>query len=312
MKDMESPIVPISHTCPCGVPVAPPRVTCGAPVCQRRRSYALHAVNPRAVETNRARCRRWDLARGIAREPQPWLLGVPTWATMAPGVTTEVLVLPEMTVEFKDAIGLHGALSRLAATGHAGQSPEGALPSFALIPGETWAAHWLRQPDPALFGALHEESRAGAPLTVRGRRVALYLGMPRRTVLQGRWRRGRNLLRLDTLTPLILNATRQTGKGPAVHHRELTSATLESALSSLARRLYGMAEAGVKAEIVESAAIWEQRRLPGHWGEAPVITGRWTVAVNAVGARMLECAAVTGLGSRVALGYGRIVMSAIG
>jgi hypothetical protein len=89
----------------------------------------------------------------------------------------------------------------------------------------------------------------------------------------------------------------------------LTSETLRSSLESFARRIYGESDPGICAEVLESEAIWEIRRLPSHWGEAPVITGRWTVRVNAPGARMLEAAQAIGLGSRIALGYGRVVLS---
>lgn len=294
--------------CLCGAAIPPikRRITCGAPACQRRRSYLLHRERPAYIEANRERNRRWAQAKGLSKRAQPWLLGVPTWAPHVPGDLTQVLVLPDQSVEFKDAIGLHGALSRVAGVGHGGQDGTSRAPIFSLIPGDPWHALWL-SPQPHLYGALHEQRN----LHVGGKPISLYMGMPIRQPNLPPEPRGAQLLQLDTLTPLILPATRRTGKGPAIHHRELTSETLEKALRSFTGRIFGKPGTELCAQVLEDQSEFQMRRLPGHWGMATMITGRWKIRVNAPAARILRIAQVVGLGSRIALGYGRIVLSPV-
>lgn len=273
------------------------RVTCGSPRCQRRRSYLLHRGRLAYVLSNRERFRRWDDQRAT-RERNLWLAGEPVNLRRAPGFSTEVLVLPETRpVLLRDAVGLHGALTKLCGVPH--QPP---LPTFSLIPGDPWCVRWLREPGDVL-GRVHDGYRVG------DREVSIYLSLPLIDPLPRRWRRGRNRVQIDTVTPLILPATRRTGHGPALHHRELTTATLFAALDGFARRVCGEPQP-IAVEVAGSeGAIWEERSLPGHWGKATLVTGRWTVEANYPAARLLEAASVVGLGARVALGYGRVVIT---
>ncbi|HEU5276812.1 MAG TPA: CRISPR system precrRNA processing endoribonuclease RAMP protein Cas6 [Xanthobacteraceae bacterium] len=269
---------------------------------QEREASRERTPSVAAVLRTRATCASWAAEhRGVKRQ-NPWLSGPPPYHLHLPGAAMSVSYrpLPQWPIELRNTPGLHGALTAIL-----GQPHRPRFPNFALIPhgeriGEHWGVYWftaagLRLANGTFSGALFDrptEFRFGPTWRFKAPQIE---------------KRGRRRLRIDAVTPVLMRSdgvmwcVRPTGKH-----------LLASLIGDFVQRLspsddwtkWVREHARVDTIEIETQPTW----IPfgGHFGEASGWTGSVTVETNAVGHWLLVAAERMGLGSRTALGCGRI------
>jgi hypothetical protein len=273
------------------------QVTCGASKCRNRRAYLAEKARPEVVEENRERCRRWYAAKHGEPDANPWLDAAPAYGLFLPGGAMELRVdpHPRWPVEHRNVRALHGMLSDM--TGHDHQQ----TPRFALMPLRTRFG----------WGVYVREEALARSLAGRAIEAKLY-DRPVHVNTSLLWRlrsptlpkRGRQRVRIDAITPVCV---RNDGE------MTYTKPTAVNFVSSLARHLaprlgLDVQIEGLRVEIIESNTEPATVQLGGKYGAIRGWTGGVVLEVNAAAAWLIRCAALIGLGGRVAFGFGRIIV----
>jgi hypothetical protein len=196
--------------------------------------------------------------------------------------------------------GIHGILTALL-----NREPQPGSPWWSLLPvkrGCGWAA-FIRDPEAAEL-LQHREVRQ---VRLFEHALELRLSFPWRARYPEVSRRGRRRLRIDTITPVVIQANGRT------EPRQIPSKT--GFLSCLAYNLLPRIGVEVSSEelvleVVSHDTRVERIRIGGKHGTVTGWLGSVVVDTNAVGEFLLRCAAHgLGLGGRVAYGFGRVVVS---
>lgn len=288
--------------------------------CRRSRKKSLDVARvktrarPASIELTLAARHRnatWCAANRACEKQNQWLAGAPPYHTHLPGVATTLAVhpLPRWPIELRNTPGLHGALTNVLATPHRPR-----FPNFALIPWQAgWSVYWFHEDG----GRLPNQHFNGALFDVP---TVFSLGPPVRFRAPQVVRRGRQRVRLDIITPVIIRATDRGplgGRPPCVRP---TAANLISAIGAeLPHRLmpdpHRVPESQhwveyvrdrVRLEIVETHTEPAYVPFGGKYEPVKGFQGHVIVEVNAVARWLLEVAARMGLGGRTAFGCGRI------
>lgn len=302
--------------CACGVPFVPKisgQITCGAPVCQERRRYRNRSMDPRQREAAKERARRWAASNRSCVKVQPWLRGAPAYGTHLPGGGVELHIspAPRWPVEHRNIRQLHGLVTALT------DEPHSRWPVFTLVPwprGVGWGAYlWREDVALRLAGRTFEGKLYDRPVLVR----CSPLVRVRAPALP---KRGRQRVRLDTVTPVVI-----TSDGHSRPHIVPTAASLLSALTLEFPLRLGLSDEqaaavrtdGVRTreqslarlEVIEHDARKVVVQVGAKYGAVIGWEGSCILEVNAVARWLLECAARTSLGGRGAFGFGRVRVS---
>lgn len=276
--------------------------------CRRQRKSAMGTEREKArsrqltvAESLGARERNavWAAAHRACEKQNPWLAGAPPYHTHLPGgaMTVAFDPLPRWPLELRNTPGLHGALTALGGVGHGAR-----FPAFALIPWLSgWAVYWFRdecldRANKRVSGALFDRPTqfAFGPLVrFRSPRVA---------------RRGRQRVRIDTITPIVIRSN--GGATPCV--RPAASNLVSAIGAEFLHRLAPSPEwdryvaERIRMEMVRVDTQPATVRFGGKYGLVRGWEGSVIVEVNAVARWLLEVASRVGLGGRTAFGCGRI------
>jgi hypothetical protein len=245
---------------------------------------------PSYVAWNRERCKMYRGSSGA----QPWLLGAPAFGPYLPGGACSITL--SRSVPLHDLRHLHGAL-----TVAIGEKHDTTIPGFALMP---WCNGWAAY--------LHSEAAcaiAGTTRVIRlgGESATMTTGSLARLRTPKIARRGRQRVRIDAITPVVIRS--MAGK---TSRTAPTASNLQSSLAiTMASRLgFNMPPESVCIEIVECDTLPETVGGLGKFGGDGRIrgfVGSMVVECNAVSRWLLECAGRgMGLGGRTALGFGRV------
>lgn len=273
-----------------------------------RALLGLPAVDPEVSE------RHAEVAAWRAHAPRP--PGAP------PGTGPCSLVLdPHRTLTLAQTPALHGLLTALHGGAHHTHAARWSLRPWRA--GCGWAVVWRDAEGAAVAGTVHDRVRLGADHHVLIVGCAGTLRWPDPST----WRRpyGRQRLRLDTLTPVVIRSgltglrreLKRQGLSVATHptktRTEARPEHLLSALSELAARV-GVEVDRSKLRLVVTEAetepsVIEHRGKLGGDGRIRGWSGRLLLECNAPVRWLLELAAAGwGLGGRTAYGYGAVVV----
>lgn len=261
------------------------------------------------LRTNRDRARAWSATHRSVSRSNPWLRGAPLWPhRYLPGGACSIEITPRLRwpLEHRNLRLLHGALSHLAGIPH-----DRACPAFALVPvdrGCGWYVHWWHEEIAArLAGRAHAARIARQDVQIRLGPV-VWVRAPETP------RRGRRLVRIDTVTPVVISRG-----GDQSRYTAPTTDRLVSTLTNNAGQRYGLATRlgltpqdteDVRIELVERATEPATVRIGGHVGTVRGWSGTVVVETNASARWLLQCAERgLGLGARTAFGFGRIRLS---
>lgn len=302
----------------CGLPFVPTQKgqkACSAQACQSRRNSASKLDTPEKRERARAKSRAWAAANRACETPKPWLRGAPSYGTHLPGGGCEIHVWPppKWPVEHRNIRQLHGMVTACT------DEPHARWPVFALVPwpaGIGWGVY-VWKPEVAL-------RIAGRTMAARlyDSKVQAKFGPLVRVKAPGLPRRGRQRVRIDTVTPVVV-----TTEGRSRSHIVPTPLSLLSALTAEFPLRLGLDDATAKAlrvdgertrktalaqlELVEHDAHKATVEVGAKYGTVVGWEGSCVVEVNAPARWLLECAARVGLGGRTAFGFGRIRVTAM-
>lgn len=299
MGDLESLLACVG----CGVPiipVAPGQRTCGAPRCREAARVLTPAQQAAKIERSRA----WAAEHRGCSKAKPWLRGAPPHLPYLPGggMTLSVSPTPRWPIEHRNIRALHGMMTMTVGLAHQ------RWPEWSLIPwpeGCGWGVY-LRQ---------DQVARRIAGRTIEGRLydrdVTIKTGPLVRIKAPAPGRRGRQRIRLDTITPVVIET-----EGRTVTRTMPTVTSIWNALTqSLPDRLglVGLDKQMVVLEVVSHETQTETVPLGGKGGPVKGWAGSVVLEVNAVTRWLLEAAARgPGLGGRVAFGFGRIRVGEVG
>lgn len=320
--------------CRCGAPVAPgrrycsdrcchaatrrqawkPRVceACGGECPKGRRSFcsekcarkASRLAHPERKAIVRDRCRRWaETNRGVSAR-QPWLLGAPAYVGTLPGGLCWIDLAPEprWPIALRNTRALHGVLTALLDQPHGitslSSEPHAKLPAWTLQPSSSspsgWAVYWSDPSGLVLAGKAHS-------VNIFNDRRTLYLSDAHRAPSPVVAKRGRRLLRVDAVTPVVIQSADRTTRRQVPEASHIAS-TLRL---HLAPRLgLGLREEDICMELVSRETQQEWVDLGGKYGRVPGWTGHLVLDCNAVAHWLLACSATLGLGGRAAFGFG--------
>lgn len=259
------------------------------------------ATNPNSIANNRKRCAEWAKKNRRVRNPNYWLLGPPPFEQHLPGIgmTMQVEPYPKWPVELRNTRALHGMLTTLSSKPHDPLNPR-----WSLVPVRSrfgWGVYF-DDPDEGrcLAGKRHQA-------VLYDRDVTVTLGPPTRAKSPKVTKRGHRLVRVDTITPVVVRQTSRTW------YANPTGANIHSTLITfLPRRLGLLIEPETcKLSLVEKGTSATQARLGGKYTNVGAFTGSLVFDANAVGHWLLKVAEVYGLGSKTAFGYGRIRVTEI-
>lgn len=265
------------------------------------RSATAPGLTVNEVRKARERNRLWCAEHRSVTRRNPWLVGAPPYGTHLPGGGFSLAVhpAPKWPVELRNTRALHGMVTKLSGIAH-----HPTIPQFALIPWPSpfgWSV-WTQHEDAAraLAGKAHSAILYDREVTV----TCGPLARVRAPIIR---RRGRRMLRVDTITPVLIRAA--DGGRCTVP----TSGNLRSTLHAwLPRRVGVEIDADdlcleIRSRSTQSAIV----DTGGKFGASTGFTGHIIVETNAVGHWLLDVASRIGLGGRVALGFGRIRLSEI-
>lgn len=253
----------------------------------------------------RERCRAWSEEHRDVRRSNPWLSGPPPYAVHLPGVTSIVKIdpVPRWPIELRNTRGLHGALTAVLDIGH-----DAHVPYWSLRPWESgWAVHWLHP--------LGEEKFVCTSV------ACTVFDRPSTVTFHGavRWRaprvarRGHQLVRLTTITPVVV----RTDGGAKVAERASETSIVSSLSTEFARRIAPSAmwlewvRQRVRVSVVENDTHKASVPLGDKYGVITGWEGTVVLEVNAVARWLLQAAARVGMGSRVAFGFGCVALEGI-
>lgn len=298
----------------CGAPFHPVvahQKTCGAAPCQakRRQRNKVESLrrNPEAQRKARERNRRWcEQNRGVKRR-QPWLLGAPPYGTHLPGGGVEIAVSPHprWPIEHRNTRALHGMMTRLMGDGHKPRWPR-----FALVPWPCalgWGAYlWERD----MLGMLAGKAMPGI---LFDREVTVTFSPARLIKAPRVTKRGRQRVRIDTITPVCTVSTGRPGDQRTRPFLRATADAIRGAIGlEFPERLgipYRLIGDDLRVELVSHDTRKATVPLGGKYGVVVGWEGSCIVEVNAPARWLLECAALVGLGGRTAFGFGRVRVS---
>lgn len=302
--------------CVCGTPFTtgqPNNVTC-SDSCYHRWSWIVDRANPKRVRTNRAVNARWCAAhRKPTVKPNPWLYGRLPYSSVLPGFRTTIQISPPPKTPPTPGTSyvLHGVLSRILERPHEGRHGDrDRTPNFVLVPrGTSWAVHWLHTDARRLAGEKHafwrNEQGQFVPVTLYGEKREITLGPPE-YVLAPDVERGRRMIRVTTITPLVYR-----GEQPGSWSQEMNGAKLIAALHLFGRRMLGIPREDldrIRMEVHSITQKYEAVHMGDHFGSATGIMLDATIETNAVARWLFLAAQELGLGGRVSLGFGRIIV----
>lgn len=284
----------------CGVPIIPiagGQRTCGAPACREVARVLTPAQ--RAVKIERSRA--WAAEHRGCSKSKPWLRGAPPHLPYLPGggMTIAISPVPRWPIEHRNIRAFHGMMTMLVGLVHQ------RFPEWSLVPwpeGCGWGVY-MRQ---------DEVARRLAGRTIEGRlydrEVTVTTGplIRIRAPLPGK--RGRQRIRLDTITPVVIEAEGRTVTRTMPTVTSITSALTQSLPDRLG--LVSLDRDTVVLEVVSHETQTEVVPLGGKGGPVKGWAGSVVLEVNAVTRWLLEAAARgPGLGGRVAFGFGRVRVS---
>lgn len=263
------------------------------------RCRAAHHIRRRL--SDRERNRRWCATHRKSTGAQPWLAGPPPYDTHLPVVSCAITVdpIPQWPIELRNTRGLHGALTTLLDEGHGPRHPR-----FGLRPWMSgWAAHWWTDSGASLAGRSLNGALFDRPTTftfgpaVRWRAPVVL-------------RRGRQRVRLETLTPVVQRS--DGGARPCVRP---SSPSMQSTLVGEWLQRFGLEYLAERDLIrVEVGRVETQPvrvDLGGKYGAVACWEGTVHLEVNAPARWLLEAAARVGFGSRTAFGFGCVRVSEV-
>lgn len=264
--------------------------------CKSRAHHAREMTRPEVVIRRRAKCVEWAAANRGVTTRNAWLVGQIPYVGHLPGGGCDLAIGGQLVAP-RHVYMLHGLLSHLVGEPHVSGEP-----AWALLPWHTgcgWAVYWWREDLLRRFaGSRHRlrfgnaddtEVRFGSGALVKSPQVR---------------RRGRLRVRIDTLTPVVIQKD-----GRSHLYTAPTSETLLSTLSASLMPRLGLGHDGTDLRLIlherhtEPDKVWCGDKL----GTVSGWSGYAVVEVNAPARWLLEVAARgPGLGGRTAFGFGRI------
>jgi len=203
---------------------------------------------------------------------------------------------PRWRVVLRNTRALHGVLTQVWGRPHDRREP-----NFLLMPwkgGCGWAAQWLVE------GAESLPSRLDVNVFNGERR--LLLGPPIRLKLPPLPVEDEYVLALETMTPVLI-------RHGGVTRTEVEASNIVSALcmsSVIERAIGGRADASrIQLSIVHQDTRPSKVHVGGGWGGCGIVVGWEGVLVmraNGYAKRLLDLAALVGIGGRGSLGFGRV------
>lgn len=247
----------------------------------------------------RLRCEEWARENRNVATANHWLAGAPPYHVHLPGcaMTVRYLPIPRWPIELRNSPGLHGALTAAIGVGHLHR-----VPNFALVPnGSGWGVHWFRPEGMRLAG-----KTVNVPLFDRP--TELSFGPAWRFRSPSVAKRGRQIVRLDVITPVIVRSAGGAADCVRPHASNIACAIGVEFLRRLApsdewERYFADR---IRVEIVSQDTHPETVQFGGKYGPARGWSGSLVLEVNAVARWLLEAAARIGFGGRTAFGCGRI------
>jgi hypothetical protein len=267
------------------------------------RSATSASMSADKIARGRERNRAWCATNRSVRNRNAWLLGAPPFALHLPGGGFELHVspAPQWPIVLRNTRALHGLVTQLLGIGH-----HPTIPGFTLVPWPT-AFGWAVYSQHDVSGVAGRE-HAGQ---LFDREVVVRCGPYARVRAPVIARRGRRVLRVDAVTPVLVRCGDH--RAPATYTAP-TAANLHSTLDAWLPRRIGVESFG--GDLCLSLLSREVQptlvATGGKFGDTRGWVGHVVVETNAVGHWLLELAARIGLGGRVALGFGRVRVSAVG
>jgi len=285
------------------VPIGRHQKTCGSDACQAERRKRSKLSSPRSIAAARARNARWCAQNRGCHKRQPWLLGAPPVRGYLPGLGFKLFIDPEprWPVDHRNTRAIHGLVTAMLG------EPHQRWPGWALLPhrrGCQWAVFVRNE---AAAEELYRRRVVEAELFRRP--VQVRFGCRWRAKYPVVRKRGHRKLRVDAITPVVIQSTAR-----ATPRVEPTKTSLLSTLSLELPQRLGLEDFD-RESLVLSVVSHESRKevvqLGAKYGAVPGWVGHVVIDTNAVGEFLLRCAANgPGLGGRTAFGFGRIVVTA--
>jgi len=244
----------------------------------------------------RTRNRQWASSHRQCRRSNAWLAGAPPYSSHLPGCTMAVEFdpVPKWPIELRNARGLHGALTALLDIGHVPR-----FPLFSLRPvARGWAVHWWHE-----TGSKFANRRVNGALFDRP--TTFKFGPAFRLRAPVVKRRGRQRVRIDTITPVVI----RTGGGKAECVRPSTISMREALTGEWLQRFglrYITTQDLARVEVLKVETEPTSIPFGGKYGTVRGWSGAVELEVNAVSRWLLELASRVGFGSRTAFGCGVI------
>lgn len=266
--------------------------------CNKKDYRARH---PEYVAAVRARCQRWAAAHRSVKSSNPWLRGSPPYVGTLPGglCLIDIAPDPQWPIALRNGRALHGVLTNLLGKPHC------RFPAWTLRQVTTtrsgWAVHWT-DPDGLLLGGRAHE------VDVFNEKRALYLSSPKRVAAPVIRKRGHRLLRLDAITPVVIQTADRTITRAVPEASHIIS-TLHVVLAARLGVTLDVKDICIRLIHRETQQEWTD--CGGKYGRVPGFVGHMVLDCNAVTAWLLGAAQTLGLGGRTAFGFGQVVVSEV-
>ena len=262
----------------------------------------VRTFTPEQIIQARKRNAEWMRENRNVRNPQPWLAGPPPFDVHLPGVTMGFALdpVPKWPVALRNTRQLHGAMTAALDIGHRAHSATFALRMTDASP-SGWAVHWWAPEGAAL-------ANRSVLLKLYDRPTTFHFGNAFRLRTPKISRQGHRKLRIDTITPVSIMSC-----GRTVTRHTMTAEHLLGSLGGVTwstwmpsiRYLVTDDKLRLKTISVDSEQT-VATDLGGKYGTVHAWEGSMVVDANAPAHWMLKVAALTGLGSRTAFGFGQI------
>lgn len=284
-----------------------------SPECRRARHLERERTRDRLRERSparvlhlRAQNRVWAAAHRNVTRANPWLRGAPPYSPSLPCVSLDIAVtpLPKWPLSLRNMRGIHGALTTLFA-GALGLRHRSRMPTFAPRIHDGTGLRVIVWDDRALGldGAVYQGTLWDRPTLFR---VEDAVEVPAPVVA----RRGRQRVRLTTVTPVVTN--RDSNSGP---EKKPTAEGIRNILRGEFLSLFGLErlrEGEVQVELLSANVQTVNCELGGKYPAFAGWTGDVELEVNAPTLWLLLAAERVGFGSRAAFGYGQICTEVLG
>lgn len=282
--------------CECGAELPRGRVRfCSESCCKK----AYRARHPEYVAAVRERCRLWSKEHQNVKRANPWLRGPPPYVGTLPGGVCQIDIAPDpqWPIALRNARALHGVLTVLLGKSHS------RFPAWTLRQDSTtrsgWAVHWTDPDGLALAGRAH-------PVGLFNEERALYLSSARPVQAPNIERRGHRLLRVDAVSPVVIQTADRT-ISRAVPEASHIISTLHVVLAARLGLSLTKEEICIRLKHRETTQEWTD--CGGKYGSVPGFVGHLVLDCNAVAAWLLYAAQALGLGGRCAFGFGQIAVT---